>query len=116
MVPGKISDLHVEQGVPDDYVVTFVLDSGETLVARGRDVYDPPKPFSDGAEVFGFLLFQNTPAELVYRELDRVDPGWEARFAARREAYPSKQRERLKEQDRRAAMRAEFRESRGKSS
>jgi len=85
-VPGRVVDLAVARGAPDDYTVRFTLDSGKVIEATGLEVYDPPAPFADAAEVFFFLILQNTPAELVYRELNAVDPAWEAKVEARRRA------------------------------
>ncbi len=85
-MPGRVVDLAVARGAPDDYTVRFTLDSGKVIETTGREVYDPPAPFADAAEVFFFLILQNTPAELVYRELNAVDPAWEAKVEARRRA------------------------------
>jgi hypothetical protein len=85
-VPGNVVDLSVVEQAPDDYLVQFTLDSGEVTRTTGREVYDPPVPFGDAAEVYFFLIMQNTPAELVYRELNAIDPAWEEKVEARRRA------------------------------
>jgi hypothetical protein len=104
--PGRIVDLTVERLEPDDYSVTFTLDSGETEQLCGRDFYDPPLPFEDAADVWGFLLMQSTPADLLQRELDSVSPHWEELVAASNRS----DLDALREQDhlRRADLRAAF--------
>lgn len=79
-------DLQVRHQEPDDYLVRFTLDSGEVVEALGRTVYDPPVPFADAGEVFHFLVMQNTPGELVYRELNAIDSEWESKVESRRRA------------------------------
>jgi hypothetical protein len=96
---------------PDDFLITFALDSGETLAVCGRDVYDPPFPFKNAEEVFGFLAIQDTPADLVYRELNAIDGEWEAAVEARLNDQPSTQRRRQDDADQRARLREEFRRS-----
>lgn len=85
VVHGEIVDLSVERHA-DDYLVRFTLENGEVLEATGRTVYDPPLPFEDLADVFGFLILQSTPAQLIDRELGELDPEWEAIVAERRRA------------------------------
>ena len=82
MLPGAIVDLSVEP-FADDYRIKFKLEDGSTVEALGRSVYDPPAPFENLADVFGFLIMQSTPADLVYRELGAIDPNWEAVVEAR---------------------------------
>src|SRR5581483_1050105 len=49
-VPGRVVDLAVARGAPDDYTVRFTLDSGKVIEATGLEVYDPPAPFAGAAE------------------------------------------------------------------
>jgi hypothetical protein len=111
-MPGRIVDLRVTRMDPDDFLVSFVLGSGETIALCGRDVCDPPLPSMDAAEVFGFLWAQNTPPELAYRELNAVDPQWEAGVEARRNSQSSAQARRQEDLDQRARLRDEFRRAR----
>jgi len=108
-VPGQVVDLRVVPMDPDDFLVSFQLDTGTDLTVCGRDVYDPPLPFSDASEVFYFLTMQNTPPALIYRELNALDPGWEEKVEARRKAQPDAVRRAAEERDRRARIRAGFR-------
>jgi hypothetical protein len=92
--------LQIARTKPDDYQVRFTLEPGEVIEATGRSVYDPPVPFEDAADVFSFLIMQGTPAELVYRELNALDPQWESKVDERRRTQPWTM-ERLAEDERR---------------
>lgn len=98
-VPGKIADLElIESG--DDFLVRMTLESGEVLEVSGRSVYDPPVPFAGVDDLFGFLIMQDTPVELIDRELGRIDPDWEAAVEARRRSNDAEsERRRVRQAD-----------------
>lgn len=112
MLPGAIVDLHIEALVPDDFRVSFTLDSGEEIAICGRELYDPPEPFHDAFDLWSLLMLQATPLPLLQRELGLVDRDWEAVVAARR---PQDYLQRLKAEDEetRRRLREEFQRHRG---
>ena len=83
-VPGRITDLAIEAVAPDDHRITFTVESGAVVSVLGRDVYDPPVPLSDAFDLWAFLIVQNTPVDLIERELSSIDPLWEDVVAERR--------------------------------
>ena len=105
---GRITELAIEPLTPDDHRVTFTLESGATVTVLGRDIYDPPMPLSDAFELWVFLIVQNTPVELIARELSLIDPHWEDVVAKRR---PPQDLDRAgaTDDERRRRLRDEFR-------
>jgi len=110
-VPGRIVDLHIDRLRPDDYRVTFTLESGEQLQVVGRELYDPSVPFGDSFDLWAFLVVQGTPVGLLSRELSAVDPDWES-IVALRKARGDLDRQASADQQRRLRLRAEFKGSR----
>jgi hypothetical protein len=96
---------------PDDFSVSFTLESREELALCGREFYDPPKPFVDAFDVWSFLVMQSTPPELLSRELEAIDTDWEA-LVARRRPRGDLDRRRQGDIERRARLRDEFRRRR----
>lgn len=106
--PGRITDLAIEPVAPDDHRITFTVESGAEVRVLGRDVYDPPTPPSDAFELWAFLILQNTPADLISRELSRIDPRWEDLVTERRPRHDLAEA-RAADIEHRRRMRAEFR-------
>jgi hypothetical protein len=111
-VPGRITDLTIEATAPDDHRITFTVESGAVVSVLGRDVYDPPVPFSDAFELWAFLIVQNTPMELIERELTSVDPHWEDVVTQRRPRNDLDAAKAAGDEHRRR-LRSEFKEGRG---
>lgn len=111
-VPGRIVDLHIEALVPDDFRVSFTVESGEEFNICGRELYAPLEPLRDAFDIWALLVMQNTPIDLLEGALKRIDPDWEMVVAARR---PHDDTDRLKVEDLegRRRLREEFQRQRG---
>lgn len=107
--PGRIIDLAIETVPPDDHRLTFTVESGERVTVMGRDVYDPPAPLFDAFELWAFLIMQNTPADLIERELSKLDPHWED-VVAERQPRQDLDAAKAADNDRRRQLRADFKQ------
>jgi hypothetical protein len=105
---GRITDLAIEEVAPDDHRITFTVESGAVVTVLGRDVYDPPAPLSDAFDLWAFLIVQNTPVNLIARELSRIDPHWEDVVTERRPRHDLDAAKAADDEHRRR-LRAEFR-------
>ena len=85
----RIVDLRVVRLEPDDFEVTFSFDTGGTDSVRGRDRSGLDAPFVDAFDLWTFLVSQDTPPELLDRELSLIQSDWD-RFVARRLPQPQR--------------------------
>jgi hypothetical protein len=106
-VPGRITELAIEVVTPDDHRVKFTVESGAVVTVLGRDVHDPPAPFSDTFDLWAFLVMQSAPADLIARELSRIDPHWEDVVKERRPCHDLDAAKAIDEEHRRR-LRSEF--------
>jgi len=119
-VPRPIVGIGIVERRPKDLVVHLALDDGETLTVAGEDFFDPDMPFDDVVAVFGFLIMQNPPQELLVSALAAFDPEWERKVGERKRQNDKdsaiargKPTSEEVEQSRRAQLKEDFRRERG---